>query len=69
LRDVHDRADEMGWTKGIIRIGAEENEDDDDHACENLIDHCGSITLEPIIDTEEKNVVNPGREAQDMYML
>ena len=69
LRDVHDRADEMGWTKGILRIGAEENEDEDDNARENLIDHYGSITLERIIETEEVNVVNQGREAQDTYML
>ena len=69
LKDVHDRADEMGWTKGILRIAAEENEDDEDNTRENLIDHYGSITLERIIETEEENVVNQGREAQDTYML
>jgi hypothetical protein len=68
LKDVHDRADEMGWTKGILRIGAEENEDDED-ARENLIEHYGSITLERIVETEEENAVNQGREAQDTYML
>ena len=69
LKDVHDRADEMGWTKGILRIGAEENENEDEDVRENLIDHYGSITLERIIETEEENVVNQGREAQDTYML
>ena len=70
LKDVHDRAYEMGWTKGILRIGAgEENEDDDNNTRENLIDHYGSITLERIIKTEGENVVNQGREAQDKYML
>ncbi|KAI2497326.1 hypothetical protein MHU86_17199 [Fragilaria crotonensis] len=58
----------MGWTKGILRIGAEV-ENDEDNARENLIDHYGSITLERIIETEEENVVNHGREAQDTYML
>jgi hypothetical protein len=69
LEDVHKRADEMGWTKGILRIGTEENKDDDENVCENLIDHYGLITLERIIKAEEENVVNQGREAQDFYML
>jgi hypothetical protein len=34
-----------------------------------LIDHYGSITLERIIETEEENVVNQGREAQDTYTM
>jgi hypothetical protein len=43
LKDVHDRADEMGWTIGILLIGAEEeNEDDDNNTRENLIDRYGS---------------------------
>ena len=65
MKDVYDRADEIGWTKGILQIGAEENEDDDDNARKNLINHYGFITLERIIETEEENVVNQGREAQD----
>ena len=69
LKEVHDRADEMGWTKGILQIGAEENKDEDDNARENLIDHYGLITLERIIETEEENIVNQEREAQDTYML
>jgi hypothetical protein len=69
LRDVYDRADEMGWTKGILKIGAEEDEGNEDNRRENLIDHYGSITLERIIETEEENVVNQGRQAQDTYML
>ena len=70
LSDVYDRADEMGWTKGILKIGAgddEEDEEGDRH--ENLIEHYGSITLERIIETEEENIVNQGRKAQDTYML
>jgi len=67
LKDVHDRADEMGWTKGILRIGAEENENEDEDVRENLIDHYGSITLERIIETEEENIVNQGREAPTCY--
>jgi hypothetical protein len=69
LKDVHNMADEMGWAKGILRIGAEEKEDEDDNVRENLIDHYGSITLERIIKKEEINVVKQGREAQDTYML
>jgi hypothetical protein len=51
LKDVHDRADEIGWTKGILRISAEENENEDEDVRENLIDHYGSITLERINNT------------------
>ena len=69
MKDVHDTADEMGWTKGILRIGAEENEGDDDNARENLIDHYRSITLERIIETEEENVINQETEAKETYML
>ena len=69
LRDVYDRADEMGWTKGILKIGAEDDEDEEGNRRENLIDHYGSITLERIIETEEENVVDQGRKAQDTYML
>ena len=69
LRDVYDRADEMGWTKGILKIGAEEDEDEERIKRENLIDHYGSITLERIVETEEENIVNQGRKAQDTYML
>jgi hypothetical protein len=69
LRDVYYRADEMGWTKGILKIGAEEDEGNEDNRRENLINHYGSITLERIIETEDENVVNQGRQAQDTYML
>ena len=58
LKDVHDRANEMGWTMGIVRIGAEENENEVDNARENLIDHNGSITLERIIKADEENIDN-----------
>ena len=65
LRDVHDRADEMGWTKGILKIGAEEDEDEERIKRENLIDHYGSITLERIVETEEENIVNQGKKGTD----
>jgi hypothetical protein len=66
---MYDRADEMGWMKGILKIGAEEDEDKERIKRENLIDHYGSITLERIVETEEENIVNQGRKAQDTYML
>jgi hypothetical protein len=50
LKDVRDRADEMGWTEGVLRItidGGGENE-----RKENFIDNYGTITLEQVITSE-----------------
>jgi hypothetical protein len=67
LKDVRDRADEMGWTEGILGItinGGEENERE-----ENFMDNYGTITLEQVVESELQYIDEEGRLAQDTYML
>ena len=67
LKDIHDRADEMGWTEGILKItlnGGEENERE-----EPFMDNYGTLTLEQVVESELQYIDEGGRPAQDTYML
>jgi hypothetical protein len=67
LKDVLDRADEMGWTQGILKVN---NQDDDvDPKVDNLIDNYGTLTLEEVVESEAQYIEEQGRKAQDTYML
>ncbi|KAI2507910.1 hypothetical protein MHU86_6568 [Fragilaria crotonensis] len=50
LKDVQDRADEMGWTGGILNITL--NADEPDEREENLIENYGTLTLEQVVISE-----------------
>ena len=68
LKDVQDRAEEMGWSEGILNITLE-LDDDDEPVQENLIENYGTITLEQVVESELQYINEQGREAQDTYML
>ena len=64
---VRDRADEMGWTDGILGItinGGEEGEREED-----FMDNYGTLTLEQVVESELQYIDDEGRLAQDTYML
>jgi len=67
LKDVQDRADEMGWTGGILNITL--NADEPDEREENLIENYGTLTLEQVVTSELQYIEEEGRAAQDTYML
>ncbi|KAI2496052.1 hypothetical protein MHU86_18473 [Fragilaria crotonensis] len=67
LKDVQDRADEMGWTGGILNITL--NADEPDEREENLIENYGTLTLEQVVISELQYIEEEGRPAQDTYML
>jgi hypothetical protein len=68
LKDVQDRADEMGWSDSILNITLEVD-DDNDPVQEDLIENYGTITLEQVVESELQYINEQGREAQDTYML
>ena len=68
LKDVQDRADEMGWSDSILNITLEVD-DDGDPVQEYLIENYGTISLEQVIESELQYIDEQGREAQDTYML
>ncbi|KAI2497425.1 hypothetical protein MHU86_17083 [Fragilaria crotonensis] len=68
LKDVQDRADEMGWSDGILNITLEVT-DDNEPVQERLIENYGTISLEKVTESELQYINEQGREAQDTYML
>ena len=68
LKDVQDRADEMGWSESILNITMEVT-DDNEPVQENLIENYGTISLEQVVESELQYINEQGREAQDTYML
>lgn len=68
LKDVQDRADEMGWSENILKITLEVT-DDNEPIQENLIENYGTISLEQVVESELQYINEQGREAQDTYML
>ena len=67
LKEVQDRADEMGWTTGILSItmGIEDDEEKE----EDFINNYGTLTLEQVIASELQYIDGESRYAQDTYML
>jgi hypothetical protein len=68
LKDVQDRADEMGWSDSILNITLEVD-DDGNPVQENLIKNYGTISLEQVVESERQYINKQEREAQDTYML
>ena len=67
LRDVRDRANEMGWMEGILNVRM--NDDDEHPVHENLLDNYGRISLEQVKTSEGLYIGEEDRKAQDTYML
>ena len=67
LREVKDRADEMGWSAGIldVRVNAEGEEE----RRENFIQNYGTVTLEQVVASELQYINGRERKTQDTYML
>lgn len=68
LKDVQDRADEMGWSESILKITLEVD-DENEPIQENLLANYGTISLEQVVESELQYINEQGREAQDTYML
>jgi hypothetical protein len=68
LKDIQDRADEMGWSDGILNITLAVT-DDNEPVQEKLIDNYGTISLEQVVESELQYINEQGREAQDTFML
>jgi hypothetical protein len=69
LKDVQDRADEMGWPDNILNITLEVTDDIEPVQDKNLIDNYGTISLEQVVESELQYINQQGRDAQNTYML
>jgi hypothetical protein len=67
LKDVQDRAEEMGWTDGILNITFNGGEPDEME--EPFLDNYGTITFDQIKVSKLQYIDEGGRLAQDTYML
>ncbi|KAI2497135.1 hypothetical protein MHU86_17396 [Fragilaria crotonensis] len=67
LREVQDRAMEMGWMDGILNVTTNPGEDEPEE--ENMLENYGTITLEQVIASERTYIAEQQRKAQDTYML
>ena len=68
LKEVKDRADEMGWTDTILQI-TKTDADGNVIGEEAFLDNYGTITLEEVVESERGYVSTQDRKAQDTYML
>ena len=66
LKDVQDRADEMGWTDGILNITFNGGEPDETE--EPFLDNYGTITLDQI-KVSELQYIDEGADLPPSYML
>ena len=67
LREVEDRADEMGWSAGILNVAV--NAEGEEERRENFIQNYGTITLEQVVTSELQHINGGERKTQDTYML
>jgi hypothetical protein len=68
LREVRNRAVQMGWYDGILNIDI--NQDPNNAPkYKNLIRNYGTITLEQVLTSERSYIALEGRSAQDTHML
>ena len=69
LREICNRANQMGWMEGILNIDLA-GDDVDFKEISNLINNYGTITLEQVARWERSYIATPSRAApQDTYML
>jgi len=67
LKEVKDRADEMGWTEGILSIT--KNIGETNEAEEDFLSNYGTLTLEQVVASEMQYIDGESRFGQDTYML
>jgi hypothetical protein len=67
LGEVEDRADEMGWSTGILNVSV--NAEGEEERKENIIQNYGTITLEQVKKSELQYINGSERRTQDTYML
>ena len=67
LREIRDRATQMGWMDGILNVNI--SEEDDEEELSNIIANYGTLTLEQVRRWERTYIATPCRAAQDTYML
>jgi hypothetical protein len=67
LREVEDRADEMGWSAGILNVAV--NAEGEEERRENFVQNYGTITLEQVVTSELQHINGGERKTQDTYML
>ena len=67
LGEVEDRADEMGWSTGILNVPV--NAEGEEERKENIIQNYGTITLEQVKKSELQYINGSERRTQDTYML
>lgn len=67
LREIRDRANQMGWMEGILNVDISEAEDDADIS--NIIANYGTLTLDQARRWERRYITTPSRAAQDTYIL
>jgi hypothetical protein len=56
LREVQDRAMEMGWMDGILNINTNPDGPEGEEEEENLINNYGTITLEQAVESERRYI-------------
>ena len=67
LREIRDRATQMGWMDGILNVNI--SEEDDEEELSNIIANYGTLTLQQVRRWERTYIATPCRAAQDTYML
>ena len=67
LREIRDRANQMGWMDGILNVDISDEEGVEDIS--NIIANYGTLTLEQVRRFERRYIATPSRAAQDTYML
>ena len=67
LRDLKDRANEYGWTEGILLIDTNPQDPNANH--QSFFENYGSITLQQLRESEEQYIDDQERQAQDTTML
>jgi hypothetical protein len=69
LREVQDRAIDVGWMDGILNINMNPEEDGGNAEEENLLENYGTVALEQVLASEKTYIAEQERKAQDTYML
>jgi hypothetical protein len=64
---VEDRADEMGWSAGILYVVV--NDEDEEERRENFVQNHRTITLEQVVTSELQHINGGERKTQDTFML
>ena len=66
LGEVEDRANEMGWSAGILNVGV--NAEGEEERKENLIQNYGTITLEQVVTSDLQYINGGGPKTPTCYI-